>query len=68
MTDRRTDRWADNRRVGNIILRSGQGWTLLAQLGQLKAGLCEKGLFVKDLDFLSLVSYVILSNSIDSLL
>ena len=27
------------RRGGTIILRSGQGWTLLAQIGQLKTGL-----------------------------
>ena len=26
------------RRGGNAILRGGQGWTLLAQLGQLKTG------------------------------
>ena len=34
----------DRRRDGKIILRSGQGWTLLAQLGQLKTGLGGKGL------------------------
>ena len=32
------------RRDGKIILRSGQGWTLLAQLWQLKTGLGGKGL------------------------
>ena len=32
----------DRRRGGNIILISGQGWTLLAQLGQQKTGLGEK--------------------------
>ena len=29
----------DRRRGGKTILRSGQGWTLLPQLGQLKTGL-----------------------------
>ena len=29
---------------GKTILRNGQGWTLLAQLGQLMTGLCGKGL------------------------
>ena len=32
------------RRGGKTILRSGQGWTLLAQLGQLKTGQGGKGL------------------------
>ena len=30
------------KRGGKTILRSGQGWTLLAPLGQLKTGLGEK--------------------------
>ena len=34
----------DRRRDGKIILRSGQGWTLLAQLRQFKTGLGGKGL------------------------
>ena len=34
----------DRRRGWKTILRSGQGWTLLAQLGQLKTGLAGKGL------------------------
>ena len=33
----------DRRKGGKIILRSGQGWALLAQLGQLKTGLDGKG-------------------------
>ena len=33
----------DRTRGGKIMLRSGQGCTLLAQLGQLKTGLGEKG-------------------------
>ena len=32
------------RRGGKTIIRSGQGWTFLAQLGQLKTGLGEKEL------------------------
>ena len=31
-------REVDRRRGGNTILKSGQGWTLPAQLGQLKTG------------------------------
>ena len=34
----------DRRRGGKIILKGGQGWTLLAQQGQLKTGLCGKEL------------------------
>ena len=34
----------DRRKGGKTILRSGQGWTLLAQLGQLRAGQGGKGL------------------------
>ena len=34
----------DRRRGGIIILSSGQGWTLLAQQGQLKTGLGGNGL------------------------
>ena len=34
----------DRRRDGKIIVRSGQGWTLLAQLEQLKTRLGGKGL------------------------
>ena len=34
----------DRRRGGKIILKDGQGWTLLAQQGQLKTGLCGKEL------------------------
>ena len=34
----------DRRRGSKTILRSGQGWTLLPQLGQLKTGLGGKGL------------------------
>ena len=35
--------------TGKIILRSGLGWTLLAQLGQLKMGLDGKGLLYSHL-------------------
>ena len=35
----------DGRRGGKTILRRGQGWTLLSQLGQLKTRLGGKGLF-----------------------
>ena len=34
----------DRRRGGKTKLKSGQGWTLLAQLGQLKTGQGGKGL------------------------
>ena len=34
----------DRRRGGKTILRNGQGWTSLAQLGQLKTGLGGEGL------------------------
>ena len=34
----------NRRRGGKTILRSGQGWTLLVQLGQLKTGLGGKEL------------------------
>ena len=34
----------DRRRGGKTILRSGQEWTLLAQLGQIKTGLGGMGL------------------------
>ena len=34
----------DRRRVGKTVLRSGQGLTLLARLGQLNTGLGGKGL------------------------
>ena len=37
-------RKVDRRRGKKTILRSGQGWTLLVQLGQLKTGLGGKGL------------------------
>ena len=33
----------ERRSGGKTILRSGQGWTLLAHLGQLKTGLGGKG-------------------------
>ena len=32
----------DRRKDGKTILRNGQGWTLLAQLGQLKKGIVVK--------------------------
>ena len=35
---------ADRRRDVKTMLRSGQRWTLLAQLGQLKTGQGGKGL------------------------
>ena len=35
-----------DRRGGKIIIRCGQGWTLLAQLGQRKTGLRGKGLLL----------------------
>ena len=35
---------ADRRGGGQTIISSGQGWALLAQLGQLKTGLGGKGL------------------------
>ena len=35
----------DRRRGGKTILRSGQGCTLLAKLGQLKTGFGGYGLF-----------------------
>ena len=35
---------AKKKRDGKTILWSGQGWTLLTQLGQLKTGLGGKGL------------------------
>ena len=41
---RKKEEKVDRRRGGKIILRSGQGWTLLAQLGQLTTGLGGKGL------------------------
>ena len=34
----------DRRRGGKIILKNGQDWTLLAQLGQLKTGQGREGL------------------------
>ena len=34
----------DRRRGGKTISKSGQKWTLPAQLGQLKSGLDKKGL------------------------
>ena len=34
----------DRRRVGKTILKSGQGWTLTAQRGQLKTGQDGKAL------------------------
>ena len=34
----------DRKRGGKIILRSRQGWTMLAHLGQLMTGLGGKGL------------------------
>ena len=37
----------DRKRGGKTILQSGQGWTLLAQLGLLKTGLRWKGIVVK---------------------
>ena len=36
----------DRRRDGKTILKSGQGWTLPAQLGQLKTEQHRKGLLV----------------------
>ena len=41
---RKKEEKVDRRRGEKIILRRGQGWTLLAQLGQLKTGLGGKGL------------------------
>ena len=35
---------ADRRRGGKVISKSGQEWTLPAQLGRLKTGQDEKGL------------------------
>ena len=40
----RKRRKVDRRRGGKIILKGGQGWTLLAQQGQLKTGLGGKEL------------------------
>ena len=44
MQGERTKGRQKKRREGKMTLRSGQGWTLLAQLGQLKTGLGGKGL------------------------
>ena len=41
---RKKEEKVDKRRGGKIILRSGHGWTLLAQKRQLKTGLGGKGL------------------------
>ncbi|MEW8542231.1 MAG: hypothetical protein AB2693_01745, partial [Candidatus Thiodiazotropha sp.] len=35
---------SERRRGGRTILKSGQGWTLLGQQGQLRTGLGGKGL------------------------
>ena len=40
---------ADRRRGGNTISKSGQEWTLPAQLGRLKTGQDGKGLLPTDL-------------------
>ena len=39
----------DRRRGGKTISKSGQGWTLPAQLGQLKTGQDSKGLLLSHL-------------------
>ena len=39
----------DRRRDGKILLKTGQGWTLLAQLGQLRIGQDGKGLLLSHL-------------------
>ena len=40
----KTQEKVDRKRGGKTILKSGQGWTLLGQLGQQKTGLGGKGL------------------------
>ena len=42
--ERKKEKETDRRRGGKTISKSGQEWTLPAQLGQLKTGLDEKGL------------------------
>ena len=39
----------DRRRGGKTISKSGQGWTLPAQLGQLETGQDSKGLLLSHL-------------------
>ena len=41
--ERKKEEREHRRRGGKAILRSGQGWSLLAELGQLKTGLGGKG-------------------------
>ena len=43
-SERKKKKKADRRRGGKTILKSGQEWTLPAQLGQLKTGQDGKGL------------------------
>ena len=43
-SERKKEKEADKRRGGKTISKSGQEWTLPAQLGQLKTGQDGKGL------------------------
>ena len=43
-SERKKEKEADRRRGGKTISKSGQEWTLPAQLGQLKTGQDRKGL------------------------